>query len=137
MVALVLWALVWPANANATLGSWNWSLLERFNGFYIVITGFFAFFLLVIALLPNTGKRIMGTAGETPEFSNFSWFSMMFGAGLGVGLMVFATAEPIGLWAQTLRSFRARLKQAAWRRSSQATAIPSYITAFTLGQSMS
>ena len=98
MIALVLWALVWPANANATLGNWNWSLLEKFNGFYIVITGFFAFFLLVIALLPRTGKRIMGTAGETPEFSNFSWFSMMFGAGLGVGLMVFATAEPIGLW---------------------------------------
>lgn len=23
---------------------------------------------------------------------------MMFGAGLGVGLMVFATAEPLGLW---------------------------------------
>ena len=40
----------------------------------------------------------MGVAGEKPEFSNFSWFSMMFGAGLGVGLMVFATAEPLGLW---------------------------------------
>ncbi len=40
----------------------------------------------------------MGTPGEAPEFSNFSWFSMMFGAGLGVGLMVFATAEPLGLW---------------------------------------
>ena len=40
----------------------------------------------------------MGRAGEGTEFSNFSWFSMMFGAGLGVGLMVFATAEPLGLW---------------------------------------
>ncbi len=40
----------------------------------------------------------MGVPGEKPEFSNFSWFSMMFGAGLGVGLMVFATAEPLGLW---------------------------------------
>ena len=40
----------------------------------------------------------MGREGEAPEFSNFSWFSMMFGAGLGVGLMVFATAEPMGLW---------------------------------------
>ncbi|WP_420858638.1 BCCT family transporter [Marivivens marinus] len=40
----------------------------------------------------------MGREGEKPEFSNFSWFSMMFGAGLGVGLMVFATAEPLGLW---------------------------------------
>lgn len=98
MIALVLWALMFPANANGTLDSLNWRLLESFNSFYIIIVGFFVFFLLVIALLPQTGRRIMGTPGEAPEFSNFSWFSMMFGAGLGVGLMVFATAEPLGLW---------------------------------------
>ena len=98
MIALVVWALVWPANATGTLGSLNWSLLESFNGFYIVVVGLFAFFLAVVAILPQTGKRRMGPEGEAPEFSNFSWFSMMFGAGLGVGLMVFATAEPLGLW---------------------------------------
>ncbi len=98
MVALVLWALVWPANANGTLGSLNWRILEDFNQFYIIIVGLFAFFLFIIALLPKTGRRIMGAEGQKPEFSNFSWFSMMFGAGLGVGLMVFATAEPLGLW---------------------------------------
>ncbi len=98
LVGLVLWALVWPANANGVLGSLNWQLLESFNTFYIIIVGFFAFFLLVLAILPQTGKRIMGRPGEGTEFSNFSWFSMMFGAGLGVGLMVFATAEPLGLW---------------------------------------
>ena len=98
MVALVLWALVFPANANGTLGSLNGNLLKIFNQFYILIVGFFAFFLLVIAVLPSTGRRVMGTPGTKPEFSNFSWFSMMFGAGLGVGLMVFATAEPLGLW---------------------------------------
>ena len=98
MVTLVVWALVWPANANGTLGSINGLLLEFFNIFYIFIVGFFAFFLLVVAILPSTGRRIMGKPGESPEFSNFSWFSMMFGAGLGVGLMVFATAEPLGLW---------------------------------------
>ena len=98
MVGLVLWALIWPANANGVLGSLNWRLLEVFNSFYIMIVGLFFFFLLIVALLPSTGKRVMGTPGEAPEFSNFSWFSMMFGAGLGVGLMVFATAEPLGLW---------------------------------------
>ncbi len=98
MVALVVWALIWPANANGVLGSLNWRLLEDFNAFYIVIVGLFAFFLFVLAALPQTGKRIMGRPGEGTEFSNFSWFSMMFGAGLGVGLMVFATAEPLGLW---------------------------------------
>ena len=97
MVALVIWALVFPANANSTLGSFNSYLLGLFNQFYIVIVGFFAFFLLVVAVLPS-GRKVMGTPGEAPEFSNFSWFSMMFGAGLGVGLMVFATAEPLGLW---------------------------------------
>ena len=85
-------------NANSVLGSLNWRLLADFNVFYIVIVGFFAFFLLVVAVLPQTGRRIMGRPGEAPEFFNFSWFSMMFGAGLGVGLMVFATAEPLGLW---------------------------------------
>ncbi len=98
MVALVLWALIFPANANSTLGSWNSQILEVFNSFYVVIVGLFFFFLAIVALLPATGKRVMGTPGEKPEFSNFSWFSMMFGAGLGVGLMVFATAEPLGLW---------------------------------------
>ena len=60
--------------------------------------GFFIFFLAAIALMPKTGARVMGTPGQKPKFSNFSWFWMMFGAGLGVGLMVFATAEPLSLW---------------------------------------
>jgi len=98
MVALVLWALVFPANANTALGSLNGNILKIFNQFYIVIVGFFAFFLLVVAILPQSGRKVMGKPGEAPEFSNFSWFSMMFGAGLGVGLMVFATAEPLSLW---------------------------------------
>jgi choline-glycine betaine transporter len=98
MVALVLWALVWPANANGTLGSLNGQILQYFNQFYIIIVGIFAFFLLAVAVIPSTGRRVMGKPGEAPEFSNFSWFSMMFGAGLGVGLMVFATAEPLSLW---------------------------------------
>jgi hypothetical protein len=33
IVGLVLWALVFPANANSTLGSWNWALLAKFNSF--------------------------------------------------------------------------------------------------------
>lgn len=98
MIGLVLWALIWPANANGVLGKWNWSLLENFNQFYIIIVGLFIFFLIALALLPQTGKLRLGPDGVKPEFSTFSWFSMMFGAGLGVGLMVFSTAEPLGLW---------------------------------------
>ncbi len=98
MVLLVLWALIFPLNAGAMLSSVNTSLLLSFNTFYILAVGMFAFFLFAVAIIPSTGKRVLGVVGEKPEFSNFSWFSMMFGAGLGVGLMTFATAEPLGLW---------------------------------------
>ena len=67
---------------------------RNLNDFYIYIVGFFVLFLIAIAILTKTGGRIMGTPDEKPEFSNFSWFSMMF----GVGPMVFATTEPLGLW---------------------------------------
>ncbi|MEM6465832.1 MAG: BCCT family transporter, partial [Pseudomonadota bacterium] len=83
---------------NNVLSSWNWSLLEGFNTFYIISVGLFFFFIAIVALVPAVGKRTLGKEGEKPEFSTFSWFSMMFGAGLGVGLMVYATAEPMGLW---------------------------------------
>jgi len=98
MVALVLWALIQPENANRLLGAWNGQLLKGFNSFYVVSAGGFAVFLFVLAIIPSIGKRRLGVGNEKPEFSNFSWFSMMFGAGLGVGLMVYATAEPMGLW---------------------------------------
>ncbi len=95
---LVLWALVWPLSANETLRSWKSDLLIEFNTFYNISVGLFVFFLLVVALIPATGRMRLGSEEDEPEFSNFSWFSMMFGAGLGVGLMVYATAEPLGLW---------------------------------------
>ena len=98
MTLLVLWALVWPDNAGSMLSSLNGTLLNTFNSFYIVVVGLFAFFCFALALVPSWGNRRLGKEGEKPEFSNFSWFSMMFGAGLGVGLMVYSTAEPMGLW---------------------------------------
>ncbi len=95
---LVIWALIWPFSANETLRSWKSGLLFEFNTFYDFSVALFAFFLFIVALIPATGRMRLGADDELPEFSNFSWFSMMFGAGLGVGLMVYATAEPLGLW---------------------------------------
>jgi len=45
MVALVLWALFFPLNANNVLSSVNWTLMEGFNTFYIIAVGLFFFFL--------------------------------------------------------------------------------------------
>lgn len=95
---LVVLALLFPLSAGNVLSTVNSSLLSVFNSFYIIMVGVFAWFLILIAVLPSSGRRLLGAEGDKPEFSTFSWFAMMFGAGLGVGLMVYATAEPLGLW---------------------------------------
>jgi glycine betaine transporter len=41
------------------------------------------------------GKVVLGKAGDKAEYSNFSWFSMLFGCGMGVGLIFWSVAEPI------------------------------------------
>lgn len=95
---LVVWAAVWPANANDALSFMNSAALERFNTVYIYSVAFFTLFGFALALTPRYGSRRLGKSDEQPEFSNFSWFSMMFGAGLGVALMVYATGEPLLQW---------------------------------------
>ncbi len=50
---------------------------------------------LLFALVPNSGKLLLGRPGETPEFLDSSRLSMMFGAGIGIGMLTVATAEPI------------------------------------------
>lgn len=98
LILLILSILIWSDVAGEVLSSTKWGSLNIFNSFYVIAVGAFTIFLFIIAIIPNTGKRRLSINNEGPEFSRFSWFSMMFGAGLGVGLMVFATAEPLGLW---------------------------------------
>lgn len=95
VIALVLWAVAFPESASSVLGSLNTLILGIFNYWYIYAVAFFLTLCLVLALLPVSGRLRLGMDDERPEFSNFSWFSMMFSAGIGIGMLTFATAEPI------------------------------------------
>ena len=92
---LVVWAIVWPEWAGEVLGAWNSTILANFAAWYIWTVAFFVIVCLGLALWPTAGKLNLGQDGEKPEFSNFSWFSMMFGAGIGVGMLTWAVAEPV------------------------------------------
>ncbi len=92
---LVVWAIVWPEWAGEVLGAWNAVILNNFASWYIWTVAFFVLVCLGLALWPTAGRLNLGQPGEKPEFSNFSWFSMMFGAGIGVGMLTWAVAEPI------------------------------------------
>jgi choline/carnitine/betaine transport len=92
---LVVWCIVWPSEAGTILGNWNSAILAQFAAWYIWVVAAFVIVCLGLALWPAGGRLNLGQDGEVPEFTNFSWFSMMFGAGIGVGMLTWAVAEPI------------------------------------------
>jgi choline-glycine betaine transporter len=92
---LVIWCVFYPDQAGQAINSMkNWSF-THLNYYYTWAVGFFTVICIVLALHPKWGKVKLGIAGEKPEFSNFSWFSMMFGAGIGIGMLGYAAGEPI------------------------------------------
>ncbi|MGH1354864.1 MAG: BCCT family transporter [Thalassovita sp.] len=95
IAALIVWAIAVPETAAQILGDLNGSLLGTFSSWYIYVVALFLIVCVVLALIPSTGRLKLGLEGDTPEFSSFSWFSMMFGAGIGIGMLTFATAEPM------------------------------------------
>lgn len=55
---------------------------------------FFLLFALIIAF-SKYGKLTLGQDGEKPEHGLFSWFAMLFAAGMGIGLVFWGVAEPM------------------------------------------
>jgi choline/glycine/proline betaine transport protein len=97
--ALIIWAVAFPDQAAAVLGSINGFILATFSYWYVYAMAFFVILCLGLAIWPASGRLKLGMPEDKPEFSNFSWFSMMFGAGIGIGMLTFATAEPMYHWA--------------------------------------
>ncbi len=92
---LVVWCIFWPIQAGKVLGEWNSAILASFAAWYIWVVAAFVIVCIGLAIWPAGGRLKLGADGEKPEFSNFSWFSMMFGAGIGVGMLTWAVAEPV------------------------------------------
>uniref|UniRef100_UPI0040478FDE BCCT family transporter n=1 Tax=Yoonia sp. TaxID=2212373 RepID=UPI0040478FDE len=92
---LILWAVVFPDAAGAALTSIRGAIDANTGSWYMYVVSFYIVVSLVVALYPPTGKIRLGGADSKPEFSSFSWFSMMFGAGIGIGMLTYATGEPI------------------------------------------
>lgn len=95
ILMLVTWAIFFPEEASAVLNEINHVILSHFSFWYIYVMAFFVLVCLVLATIPKIGRLRLGADTDKPEFSDFSWFSMMFSAGIGVGMLTWAVTEPI------------------------------------------
>lgn len=69
-------------------------VIENFSWVYII--GMLALALCAMFLVfSKYGDIRLGKDTDRPEYSNFSWFAMLFGAGMGIGLVFFGAVEPM------------------------------------------
>lgn len=93
--AFILWIGLSPERAGEQLAALQTWSTSSFGGWYVYVTALFTVTCLAIAVWPRTGKIVLGKKDEAPAFSLFTWVSMMFGAGIGIGMLTYSTAEPI------------------------------------------
>ena len=70
------------------------ALTDHFGWFYLITVFLMVIFALFIALSPM-GKLKLGKPEDKPEFSDFQWFTMLFGGSMGIGLVFYSVAEPL------------------------------------------
>src|SRR5690554_4537239 len=94
LLALVLFAIGLPDVAQEVFGQAQAWITTNASWFYILAV---ALLLLAVVFMAVSryGDIKLGPDHSEPDFSNFSWFSMLFSAGMGIGLMFFGVAEPV------------------------------------------
>ncbi|MCD9490324.1 BCCT family transporter [Photobacterium phosphoreum] len=82
-----------PATAKAALDSVKGAIVNQFASLFMWAANFFVFFCLALIISPYGRIRIGGQKAK-PDHSTLSWLSMLFSAGMGIGLMFWSVAEP-------------------------------------------
>ncbi len=94
IVAIILFAVMAPKLADSTFKTLQTLIVNNASWYYILSV---AIILLTVIYLSISryGNIKLGPDHSKPEYSNLSWFAMLFSAGMGIGLMFFGVAEPV------------------------------------------
>ncbi|SDH78811.1 betaine/carnitine transporter, BCCT family [Vibrio xiamenensis] len=97
ILLFIVMTLLFPAGSKTLLmGARTWSI-ENFDWLFMIGCNLFVLFCLALIVLP-VGKIRLGGETATPDYSTLSWFSMLFAAGMGIGLMFWSVAEPVAYY---------------------------------------
>jgi len=91
-------ALLAPGASDYAFGHARDWVIDTFGWFYVASVAGFLMVVLVLAVGP-TGRLKLGPDDAEPDFPYLSWLAMLFAAGMGIGLMYFAVAEPVQHYA--------------------------------------
>ncbi|TYB33901.1 MAG: BCCT family transporter [Flexistipes sinusarabici] len=69
--------------------------MSKYAGWFFIFTVNIVLVVSLVVLISRFGSIKLGGPDAEPEFSTMGWFSMLFSAGMGIGLLFYGVAEPM------------------------------------------
>lgn len=92
-------AILFPGAAELFFGTIQTGIVNTFNWYYVLIAAFFVAFALFMGF-SRFGDIKLGKDTDEPEFSLGAWFSLLFAAGMGIGLVFYGVSEPLSHYVE-------------------------------------
>ena len=98
VILTVSYGAIMPSSFENITNNMKNFITSSFGWYYLlVVTGIVLFCLFFI--VSPMGQITLGKPDDKPEYSRISWFSMLFSAGMGIGLVFWGAAEPLSHFA--------------------------------------
>jgi choline/glycine/proline betaine transport protein len=94
LLTVVLLAVIFPDGTSDVINNMQSSVISGVGWYYTLVVSGFVIFALWMGI-GRFGDIKLGTDDDEPEFSLMAWFSMLFAAGMGIGLVFWGAAEPL------------------------------------------
>ncbi|WP_157697046.1 BCCT family transporter [Brachybacterium avium] len=94
IIGFVVWGALSPQQVFDVSGAALSWVMTNLGWIFSVIAIGMVLVLLVLAF-SRYGKIPLGLDGEKPEYGTASWAAMLFGAGIGIGIIFFGPFEPL------------------------------------------
>ena len=94
ILLLLIFAVSAPQLADSLFKQLQSTIVTNGSWFYVLTVAIIVLFVIFLGV-SRYGEIKLGPDHATPEFSFTTWLSMLFAAGMGIGLMFFGVAEPL------------------------------------------
>ncbi|KOO57871.1 BCCT transporter [Rheinheimera sp. KL1] len=101
IVAFVIITLLFQNQTAPVFSAMRGWLTSNLDWFFISAANIFVLLCLALIVSPLGKVRLGGTKAK-PDYSYLGWFSMLFAAGMGIGLMFYGVSEPLSHFSSAL-----------------------------------
>ena len=111
IIGICLISAIYPKVTESLLTVVKGFIFVNLNWIYVWAVTIFVMFLVYI-MTSKYGNIRLGRNDSRPDYSFFSWLSMLFAAGMGIGLMYFSVAEPMQHYSNEIFSYKSPVQRA-------------------------